>query len=331
MLHTTTLCLRTQVLFVSCAYSPAKHQGALKKLGVQPGSVFNSTTSSNVIQTQGAAGAQAVTFVSAADAVRQATSASSSAAVGEQQQQPPQQQQSVSCLQVLMQQVHAAAQQLVAAAAAAPNQQHQHTQQQHGSSSSNSSSGGGGCCGLTVIVDSLPCLAALAAAGDDCAGGETNHHHNSSSGSHQVVQALLQQLIALGEQLPVGGCPYRLVLLAARDVPSQSTLLRSLSGRCHVTADISPLEGKTAALDGSMTLTLRRAPPTLTTTTTTSAAAAGGGAGAVGGRGVVSSGSSRMGEVGSQSVWLFRCGDVGLKWVLSGEVLVDSKQLMMMG
>jgi hypothetical protein len=93
--------------------------------------------------------------------------------------------------------------------------------------------------------------------------------------------------------------PTRLVLLGPRDVPSQVQLLRCVASLAHVTADIAPLEGKTAALDGSMTVTLRRAPTAgqqLTQLT------------------VVGSRPSWLCP-GGVSVWFFRCGDVGVKWL----------------
>jgi hypothetical protein len=81
-----SVCL--QVVFVAAAYSPAKHQAALKKLGL-------AVTAGAMQQQQQSS---PLAFVSAADAVKQAEE---------------QQQQQQSCLQILCQQVHAAALQLL--------------------------------------------------------------------------------------------------------------------------------------------------------------------------------------------------------------------------
>lgn len=114
--------------------------------------------------------------------------------------------------------------------------------------------------------------------------------------------------------------PYRLVLLSPSDTPGTSLLLRSVASRCHVTADIHPVQGRTAALDGSMTVNTRRAPPHIRSSQLQSSgqlsthSVVGGNAG---------SSSSSSGSVlrpgwlqpGCCSVWFFRCGDVGVKWL----------------
>jgi len=131
---------------------------------------------------------------------------------------------------------------------------------------------------------------------------------------------------------------YRLVLLAARDITCQHQLLSSVASRAHVTADITPLEGKTAALDGSLTINTRRAPPPRTRAllplqqhlqlqqllqadddAALSIAPAAGAGGSVGG-----SVCPVWLSVGSSSVWLFRCGDVAIKWMRE----VHGKELM---
>lgn len=96
--------------------------------------------------------------------------------------------------------------------------------------------------------------------------------------------------------------PTRLVLLGPADVPgSQVPLLRSAASLAHVTADICPLEGKTAALDGSMTVTLRRAPTAQQQQQQQSTQDVG----------------LRPAWLcpGGVSVWFFRCGDVAVKWL----------------
>ncbi|WIA35843.1 hypothetical protein OEZ86_004229 [Tetradesmus obliquus] len=115
----------------------------------------------------------------------------------------------------------------------------------------------------------------------------------------QQAAALLHQLTALGEVLQV---PYRLVLLAAADVPADRQLVAAAAARAHVIADVSPLEGRTAALDGSLRLLVRR--------------------------GCSSSSSSSLQQQqqqqqgrggwlcpGSSSTWFFRAGDVGVRWL----------------
>lgn len=92
------------------------------------------------------------------------------------------------------------------------------------------------------------------------------------------------------------------MLLGPRDIPSQAQLLRSAASLAHVTADILPLEGKTAALDGSMTVTLRRTPTAQQQQQQQQS-------------------TQDVGLrpawlcPGGVSVWFFRCGDVAVKWL----------------
>lgn len=116
--------------------------------------------------------------------------------------------------------------------------------------------------------------------------------------------------------------PCRLVLLASSDTPGTSLLLQLVASRCHVTADIQPVQGRTAALDGSMTVNTRRAPPHTRSNQQQHASAGQSAVGSsVGGNAgisiISSSGVLRPGwlQPGCSSVWFFRCGDVGLKWL----------------
>jgi hypothetical protein len=99
--------------------------------------------------------------------------------------------------------------------------------------------------------------------------------------------------------------PYRLVLLAAADVPADSHLVAAAAARAHAVADISPLEGRTAALDGSLTVLVRRACK----------------ANAYAAHALQQQQQQqqvgRPGWLcpGSSSVWFFRAGDVGLRWL----------------
>jgi hypothetical protein len=108
--------------------------------------------------------------------------------------------------------------------------------------------------------------------------------------------------------------PYRLVLLAARGDAAQQQLLMSATAMSHVIADIAPLEGKTAALDGSMTIQLRKAPPQQQQQQAQSMPVSS------------SANVARPGWLcaGSSSVWFFRCGDVAVKWLNE----VHGKELM---
>jgi hypothetical protein len=104
--------------------------------------------------------------------------------------------------------------------------------------------------------------------------------------------------------------PYRLVLLAAADVPADSQLVAAAAARAHVIADVSPLEGRTAALDGSLTVLVRRAckahgspaPSGLQQQQQQQG-------------GWHSRGRAGWLAPGSSSVWFFRAGDVGVRWL----------------
>lgn len=90
-----------------------------------------------------------------------------------------------------------------------------------------------------------------------------------------------------------------------------------------MTADIHPVQGRTAALDGSMTVSTRRAPPHIRSTQQQHASSGHlGTSSVVGGNAGGSSSSSSAGvlrpgwlQPGCSSVWFFRCGDVGVKWL----------------
>jgi hypothetical protein len=119
---------------------------------------------------------------------------------------------------------------------------------------------------------------------------------------------------------------YRLVLLAAHDIPDQHLLLAHMAARSHVVADVAPLEGRTAALDGSVTITIRRAPPP-------PACGQGGSSmpvAAAGAEGVGSNSAAMAGrapgwmQAGARSVWFYRSGDVGVTWLSE----VHGKELM---
>jgi hypothetical protein len=97
--------------------------------------------------------------------------------------------------------------------------------------------------------------------------------------------------------------PYRLVLLAAADVPADSRLVAAAAAHAHVLAHVSPLEGRTAALDGSLTVLVRRACRAVA-----HAAPA------------LQQQQQVLGRPawlcpGSSSVWFFRAGDVGVRWL----------------
>lgn len=160
---------------------------------------------------------------------------------------------------------------------------------------------------LTVIVDSLTFLQSLAA----------------GQQQQQEVQALLHQLIALGEVLSLRssqscGCYYRLIVLAARDTTSPEHhqhrhLPLAAQHRAHVTADVRPLEGRTAALDGSLSVVVRRRSSAVGVVDVT--------------RGVAPAASPVQKcwwlQPGSSSVWFFRVGDVGgVKWLMNQDVMV---------
>jgi hypothetical protein len=102
------------------------------------------------------------------------------------------------------------------------------------------------------------------------------------------------------------------VLLAASDVPADSQLVAAAAAaRAHVIADVSPLEGRTAALDGSLTVLVRRA-----CRTHVSAAAPGLQQQQQQQQGVWVGGSKPAWLCpGSSSVWFFRAGDVGVRWL----------------
>jgi hypothetical protein len=100
---------------------------------------------------------------------------------------------------------------------------------------------------------------------------------------------------------------YRLVVLAPSDVPAQQQLLRQAAACAHAVADVAPLGGRTVALDGRLTITVRKAP---------AAAAAAAEHAQRQAPGWLSPGGS--------SVWFFRAGDVGVRWLSE----VASKELM---
>ncbi|KAF8057871.1 hypothetical protein HT031_005817 [Scenedesmus sp. PABB004] len=159
---------------------------------------------------------------------------------------------------------------------------------------------------LTVIVDSLPCLSCLAGDGGGCRGASA---------------ALVHQLAALGEALQ---SPCRVVLLAAGDVAADAALVAAAAARAGAVADVAPLEGRTAGLDGSLTITVRRAPAPP--------------------RRARPSQQQEQGQQGRQQLqrqagdlaarvwlppggserWFFRAGDVGVRWLRA----VGGRELM---
>lgn len=89
--------------------------------------------------------------------------------------------------------------------------------------------------------------------------------------------------------------PYRLVLLAADDVAADARLVAAAAAGCHVTLDVAPLEGRTAAVDGSMLLSVRRALAPRAAQ--------------------VSPARASWLAAGAASVWFFRAGDTGVRWL----------------
>lgn len=95
--------------------------------------------------------------------------------------------------------------------------------------------------------------------------------------------------------------PCRLVLLAASDVAADSQLLAAMAARANVVAEVAALEGRTAALDGSLTVTVRRAcrqPAAWQQQQQVQGAQ-----------------QPAWLSPGSSSVWFFRAGDVAVRWL----------------
>jgi hypothetical protein len=104
--------------------------------------------------------------------------------------------------------------------------------------------------------------------------------------------------------------PCQLVLVAPRDTAAaDADVLAALAARAHVVADVKALEGRTAAVDGSLTVKIKPPPRQ------GKIGAADGGGGC---------GRSRWLLPGSESVWFFRAGDTAVTW-LTG---VQFKELM---
>eukprot|EP00775_Hariotina_reticulata_P003551 gene3551-3820_t len=136
-------------------------------------------------------------------------------------------------------------------------------------------------------------------------------------GDHVVFVAAAhspaQQRAAL-KKIGAPGVPCRLVLVAARDTEADADVLAALAARAHVVADVAPLEGRTAAVDGSLTVTIRQA-PAHGDVLLTAGSSGGGEGGDVGARWLLP---------GTASVWFFRAGDTAVTW-LTG---VQFKELM---
>jgi hypothetical protein len=149
------------------------------------------------------------------------------------------------------------------------------------------------CRGLTLVLDSLPALLSL-------------YPGASPDRGSREAAAFLAAARALGPYLGIAA-GYRFAALAASDSPGDAGLLAAARHAAECVLELSAVEGRTAALDGRLDITLRRLP-------VRPAAEAGSASAAV------------AGELPATQAWLFRWGDTGVRWLTTGQL--QGKELM---
>ena len=95
----------------------------------------------------------------------------------------------------------------------------------------------------------------------------------------------------------------RVVALCAGDVPADAPWRRWLRHRCAAALALSPVEGRTAVLDGELSVEYRAAPARSSLTTTEAAGGWGGGLGSGGG------GNGNVGRC------FFRASELSVRWL----------------
>lgn len=138
--------------------------------------------------------------------------------------------------------------------------------------------------GVTVVLDSLPCLLSLYP-------------------DQQQAAAFLHCCRALGASL--GAPAYRFVVLAAADSPGDAALVAQLRHAADAVLALTPVEGRTAELDGRLDATLARLPPSWLQRI--------GDDGAGGGAAAVAAAEGR--PVPGTHSWHYRATDVGVRWL----------------
>ncbi|GBF97430.1 hypothetical protein Rsub_09596 [Raphidocelis subcapitata] len=150
-----------------------------------------------------------------------------------------------------------------------------------------------GCRGLTLVLDSLPALVSLFPSA------------SPDQGAREAA-AFIAAARALGSHL--GQAAYRFAALAASDSPGDADLLAAARHAADAVLELQPVEGRTAALDGRLDVTLRRLPRP--------AAARGGAPAAC---------PAVEGDLPGTRAWYFRLGDVAVRW-LTGQL--EGRELM---
>ncbi|KAI8466900.1 MAG: hypothetical protein J3K34DRAFT_524148 [Monoraphidium minutum] len=151
------------------------------------------------------------------------------------------------------------------------------------------------CRGVTLVLDSVPALLSLFPGA-------------------QAAAAFLHGCRALGPHLAAPG--YRFAALAAADAPGEAPLLAALQHAADAVLALTPVEGRTADLDGRLDATLRRLP----------AAWADAAASTSGGGSDAAAAAARTTGSGGGGAWLpgmrswhYRVTDVAVRW-LPGQI-----------
>jgi hypothetical protein len=292
--------IRLQVLILSAAHSAARHSAALRKLGIlqqQAQVAFVTaaeyTASSGEWPSQVHSGQEPSGVVADAAAGAENPELLANRAGG----QP--------ALQRLLKRMVAAAEALLSDLQCQQQQQQQQQPLTSSTTAASVSMAGSGYGhgerpgGLTVVLDSLSALQSL------------------FPGQHEA-SAFLHYCHALGTSLRQPR--YRFVVLAAADAPGDTVLLSTLQHSASAVLSLTPVEGRTAELDGRLDVTLRRLPIAWVAqgAAETTESAAGKKAAADGvavGAGIA---------LGTRS-WHFRAGDVAVRWLPDR---LDGKELM---
>jgi hypothetical protein len=156
--------------------------------------------------------------------------------------------------------------------------------------------------GITLVLDSLPALLSLFPNKPACS-------------------AFLAACRALGDVLQLPAC-YRFVLLGAADVGGpDSTTLAVLAHTAHAVLRLTPVEGRTADLDGRLDLQLRRAGGWACSSSGGGSSTNSAGLAATGDDGATGDGGATLGT----QAWHFRATDVAVRWLPER---LDGRELM---